>query len=108
MTPTVEVSQYTVSLLPRGNVNYRHYLVTVDRCLSPEGQIQWAVRNSLCCLGHNGVWDYVPYARDAAWLSTHRWLDLADALAEARAAVQHIEVNGIPVAAVLAKIAGAS
>jgi hypothetical protein len=105
LEPSVEVSQYTISLLPRGSIDHESYAITVDRALTREGQIQWAVRNGSWCLGHDGVWERepIPGERTPAWCSTHRWLDLADALAEARAAVQHIEVNGIPVGAVLAK-----
>lgn len=103
MTPTVEVSQYTVSLLPRGHREYRHFLVRVERVLSRQGQVQWEVRNSFWTLSHAGTWDDPPYERTAVWLSTHRWLDREDALNEAREAVRRIEVNGIPVAAVLAR-----
>jgi hypothetical protein len=107
--PTVEVSQYTVSLLPRSHRDFDHYAVTVDRVLTREGQQQWAVRRHRWCLAHDGEWDFepTPGERTPEWQSTHRWLDLADARAEARAAVKRIEVNGIPVAAVLDRL-GAS
>lgn len=104
--PTVEVSQYTVSLLDRGHIDWESYAVTVDRVLTREGQIQWAVRQGRWCLAHNGEWhlEPIPSERSPAWRLTHRWLDLADARAEAEEAVKHIEVNGIPVAAVLARL----
>jgi hypothetical protein len=105
--PTVEVSQYTVSLLPRGHIDYRAFLVTVDRVLTPEGQIQWAVNWCGYQLGHDGAWSPGPIRDRAEWVSTHRWLDREDALAEAREAVRRIEVNGIPVGAALARL-GAS
>lgn len=98
---SVEVSQYTVSLLPRGHRDFRHYRLTVDRSLTREGQISWMVRWGSWFLGHTGEWS-VPLD-SPGWRSAYSWLDREDALNEAREAVRHIEVNGIPVAAVLAR-----
>lgn len=107
-SPRVVVSEFTVSLLAPQNVNFNHYAITVRRHWTREGQTVWGVYSGGFCLGHDGAWEYEPSpgSRTPEYLSTHRWLDQEDALNVAREAVWGIEVNGIPVAAVLQRSSG--
>lgn len=88
----VEVTRYTVSVLPEGSVNRGHYDVTVDW----RGPGRWAVCWLGYCLGADGEWDYEPSPsnREDDWLEAHRF-DVDTALALAREAAPNVTVNGM-------------
>lgn len=95
---TMEATTYTFCALPEGNVNFRHYCVTVEK----RGPGSWAVMQGGFALGTDAVFDYEPPpgSRTDEWLRTHRFdLPTALRLAEQEAAVA--EVNGISVDDVL-------
>lgn len=90
------VTQFTLSVLPEDNVNYRHYAVRVEYGRG-EG---WAVRNAIGdCLGADGEWmfDGARFIEDpdakAAWLAEHRF-DLSTAMKLARDAAPDVTING--------------
>lgn len=100
------ITQYTVSALPEGHINYHLFSVTVDRLPQRDGSVMWAVRRMRYCLTADGSWDWehTPSGRTDEWLASHRH-DLETALRLAREAAAHITVNGLSVDDVLARTA---
>lgn len=92
----VEVTQYTVGLLPAGDINATLYGITVDRAPQMDGQIWWAVRWMGRCLDALGKWDYepIPSERTKAWLKRYRFGSLDAALAAAVKAAPDVTING--------------
>jgi hypothetical protein len=88
--PTVQVTEYTVSLLPEGP-DASSYEITV----AYRGRGLWAVTRSRMCLGGDGEWDWepLPSERTEEWLLAHRF-DLDTALRLAKRAAPGIVVNG--------------
>lgn len=98
--PTVQVTEYTVSVLPEDDVNASSYAITV----AYRGRGLWAVSRHRQCLGKDGEWDWesLPSERTDEWLAEHRF-DVDTALRLAKEAAPHIVVNGFTVADVLAR-----
>lgn len=94
LVPIVRPRAYTVSLLPEDDVNYKHYLVLVEK----QDRYGWTVHDGHCCLNRDGTWNHRDagisvYGRDDAWIAAHRF-DRETALQLAREAAPHVEVNG--------------
>lgn len=90
--PIVRPTEYTVSLLPEGDVNAHPYAITVQYW----GGGRWAVVHLGSCLGRDGTWDYgvKEYDRGDDWLNAHRF-ERETALQLAREAAPKVTVNGI-------------
>jgi hypothetical protein len=94
--PTVYVTRYEVSCLPRNDVNAHLFTVVVEE----RNEDQWAVLlRGVWCLGIDGSWtqEPIPSEREDDWLATHRF-DLDTALKLAREEAPKIKVNGHTVA----------
>lgn len=89
--PTVQVTEYTVSLLPADDINASSFAITV----AYRGRGLWAVLRRSFCLGRDGEWDYEmkPSSRTDEWLADHRFTDV-EALVLAKAEAPRIVVNG--------------
>lgn len=98
--PTVQVTEYTVCLLPEDDINASAFGITV----AYRGRGLWAVSRHRQCLGADGEWDWepLPSGRTDEWLATHRF-DLETALRLARAEAPRIVCNGRTAAEVLAR-----
>lgn len=99
MSATVRPSQFEVSVLPEDDINYPHYVVTVEA----RGAGRWAVVRHRQCLGADGEWSWesIPSEREDDWLATHRF-DLETAQRLAIEAAPSVYVNGRTAAQVLA------
>lgn len=100
---TVKPTRYEVSAIPEDNRNHHHFTINVEY----RGDGKWAVCQDRYCLGVDGIWEYEmrPSEREDEWLATHRF-DLDTALCLAREEAPKVTVNGITVAAVLARAKG--
>lgn len=89
--PTVQVTEYTVSVLPDGDVNQDLFTIKV----AYRGRGLWAVLRRSFCLGRSGDWDYesMPSGRTDQWLAEYRFTE-AEALDLAREAAPQIEYGG--------------
>lgn len=97
-TPTVAVTEYTVSLLPESNVNYRHYRILVQRL---DGDV-WRVQNAMGdFLSMAGTWSVGPWGTRDRWVQLHTF-DLDTALRLARQAAPNVAVSFRAAAEVLA------
>lgn len=94
------ITEYTICALPEGNVNYRHYAITVEW----RGDGRWAVCSGGFCFGTDGEWEYEPRPseRDDDWLDTHRF-DEQSALRLAEEQAPLMTCNGITVQEALAR-----
>jgi hypothetical protein len=94
--PCVEVTRYTVSVLPEGSINRGHYNITVEERHPGRWGVCWLGR----CLNADGEWDYEPSPsnREDDWLEAHRF-DLDTALRLAKEAAPGVTVNGMTAAA---------
>jgi hypothetical protein len=88
----VEVTRYTVSVLPEGSINRGHYDITVEQRAPGRWGACWMGR----CLGADGEWDYEPTPSNLEddWLEAHRF-GLGRALRLAKQAAPGMTVNGM-------------
>ena len=91
MTVHVDISEVTVSVLPRDHIDRDIYEITV----AWRGRDRWAVCRMRQCLGSDGEWDYesIPSERSEEWLATHRF-SYEEALSLAVKAAPDVTCNG--------------
>jgi len=96
--PTVEVTRYAVSCLPKDHPDSFHFTLRVEY----RGRDRWAVTDGFACLSTDSEWDYEPSSsnRDDNWIKTHRF-DLDTALRLAKEQAPKLTVNGLSIADVL-------
>jgi hypothetical protein len=87
----VRVTQYEVSAVPEGNIDYPHFVVRVER----RGADKWAAVRHQQCLSASGEWsvELRSSSREDEWLTEHRF-DLDTALRMAQDAALKVTVNG--------------
>lgn len=97
--PTVQVTEYTVSVLPDEDINRSSYEIKV----AYRGADRWAVLHRSWCLGRSGEWSYesMPSGRTDEWLTEHRFTE-AEALERAKWEAPRITVNGLTAAEIQA------
>jgi hypothetical protein len=93
-------TEYEVCALPESNINYPHYVITVEY----RGAGRWAVTRMRQCLSVDGRWDWesLPSERGGQWLDRHRF-DLDTALRLARTWAPTMTCNGRTVTEVLTR-----
>jgi len=98
--PTVQVTEYTVSLLPGDDIDAYSFAITVTY----RGRGLWAVSRHRRCLRRDGVWDFEPIPSDRTdeWLAEHRFTE-AEALELAKEWAPRVMCNGITAAEALAR-----
>jgi hypothetical protein len=98
--PEVRVTRYAVSCLPEGDINARHYMLTVEY----RGRGLWAVMDGPFAFDAEGRKDYEPQpsSREDDWLARYRF-DLDTAREIAKRAAPLMTVNGHTVADALAR-----
>lgn len=96
------ITEVTVSTVPEDNINHHHFSVKV----SWRGADRYAVERHREVLGADGEWEFEPSpsSRDDDWIATHRF-SYDEAYRMAVHACQHVTVNGLTVADVLARAA---
>lgn len=101
--PIVQVTEYTVCLLPGDDINHHSFAITV----AYRGRGLWAVSRHRQCLGRDGEWDWesLPSERTDEWLAEHRF-PVDEAIALAKQEAPRITVNGISAAEALARTGG--
>jgi hypothetical protein len=92
-TVTVEISSYSVSVLPADHPDWSVFVVYVERT-SPVGD-SWAVRQMSRCMSRAYKWEPepIPSSRTAGWLHDHRFTE-KEARAVATGYVGLVEWNG--------------
>lgn len=99
---TVDIGAYQVSLLPRGHVRHRDYVLTVEPADDVDGGVgRWVVRRGGRYLDHDGRWSpeqLQPAGAAPPPRRRHLFDDAPTALAHARAAAPHVEHAGVTAA----------
>jgi len=104
---TVRPSSYTVSCLPRRDMDTHLFEIRIEERGQMNGTTRWAVCRMGYCLNRRGRWDYemLPSSRTDRWIAGHRF-DLATATRLAKKAAPLITVNGFTVADMLNRLKG--
>lgn len=101
---TVRPSSYTVSCLPKRDMDTHLFEIRIEERGQIDGTTRWAVCRMGYCLNRSGRWDYemLPSSRTDRWIARHRF-DLETAIRLAKKAAPLITVNGHTVAEALAR-----
>lgn len=100
--PSVRVTNYVVTVLPEDNINQPTWSIDVTY----RGEGRWALmRGSLTLNRTDGRWEWnsIPEDGREEWLAAHRFTDVDEALAVAKAMAPFLRINGLTALDVLAR-----